>query len=199
MSGAADLWELYGVEALSESRYCRVDGERPPVKVRDRRRRGLPRCLAQQQAMSPEAVCGTRGADRLYIPGHEISPRRKLEVHAAHLSVCGGERRSSWAGVNRSTTCMVPLQSWHFGSGVARGSSGNEDAGADRCSELRSSLKQSGSSVARCRLARKPKLRMRTKPRGSRCRRKRWRNSSTGRLMTRFLLPCAESRQRKLT
>src|SRR5882724_10071140 len=30
---------------------------------------------------------------------------------------------------------------------------------------------------------------MRTKPRGSRCKRKRRRNSSTGRVMSRFLLP----------
>ena len=62
-----------------------------------------------------------------------------------------------------------------------------------------SSCKQSGSSVARLRLARKPKLRMRTKPGGSRCSRKRRRNSSTGRVISRFLLPCAESRQRKVT
>jgi hypothetical protein len=52
-----------------------------------------------------------------------------------------------------------------------------------------SKRKQSGKSIARCRLARKPKLRMRTKPRGSRCRRKPRRNSSTGRVMSRFLLP----------
>ena len=53
----------------------------------------------------------------------------------------------------------------------------------------RSKLKQSGNSQARCRLARKPKLRMRTKPRGSRWSRKRRRNSSTGRVISRFLLP----------
>src|SRR5260370_31720201 len=44
--------------------------------------------------------------------------------------------------------------------------------------EPRSSWKQSGRRVARCRLARNPKLRMRIKPRGSKCRRKRRRNSS---------------------
>src|SRR5260370_11609901 len=38
--------------------------------------------------------------------------------------------------------------------------------------------KQSGRSVARRRLARKPKLRMRTKPRGSRWRRNRRRNKN---------------------
>ena len=37
------------------------------------------------------------------------------------------------------------------------------------------------------------------KPRGSRCSRKRRKNSSTARVMTLFLLPWAESRQRKVT
>ena len=45
--------------------------------------------------------------------------------------------------------------------------------------EPASNWKQSGSSEARCRLARKPKLRMCMKPRGSRCSRKRRRNSSS--------------------
>src|ERR1039457_4320858 len=66
-------------------------------------------------------------------------------------------------------------------------------------SELLSSRKQSGKSVARFRLARNPKLRMRTNPGGNRWSRKRRRNSSTPRVMSRFLLPCAESRQRKVT
>ena len=44
-----------------------------------------------------------------------------------------------------------------------------------------SSWKQSGKVVARLRLARKPKLRMRTKPSGSRCNRKRRKNSSSDR------------------
>ncbi len=52
-----------------------------------------------------------------------------------------------------------------------------------------SNRKQSGRSSARRRLARNPKLRMRTKPRGSRWSRKRRRNSSTGRVISRFLLP----------
>src|SRR5271155_3643809 len=62
-----------------------------------------------------------------------------------------------------------------------------------------SSRKHSGNSVARFRLARKPKLQMRTKPGGSRWSRKRRRNSSTGRFMSLFLLPWAELRQRKVT
>jgi len=39
---------------------------------------------------------------------------------------------------------MVPLQRGHLGSGVVRGSWGDEEAGADRRSELWSSLKQRG-------------------------------------------------------
>src|ERR1035441_3900557 len=61
--------------------------------------------------------------------------------------------------------------------------------------ETASNWKQSGNSAARLRLARKPKLRMRTKPRGSRWSRKRRRNSSTGRVSRRCLLAWAESRQ----
>jgi hypothetical protein len=49
--------------------------------------------------------------------------------------------------------------------------------------------KQIGSTLARRRLARNPKWRMRTKPRGSRCSRKRLRNSSTGSIISFFLLP----------
>jgi hypothetical protein len=48
--------------------------------------------------------------------------------------------------------------------------------------------KQSGNGRARCRLARKPMLRTRTKPRGGRWSRKRRRNSSTVRVNSRFLL-----------
>ena len=56
------------------------------------------------------------------------------------------------------------------------------------CSEPPSSRKHSGNRVARLRLARKPKLRMRTKPGGSRWSRKRRRNSSTARVMSRLLV-----------
>ncbi len=193
MSGAAVLWELYGVEVLPEGGCCRVHRERPPVRARDRRRRCLLGCDEKQKGSSPEAVCITQGAERLCMREHGASSRLKLRVHAAHRSEFGGERRSSCAGVSRSMTCIGPPQSGHFGRLCDRG------AWVVGSVALLRSLKQSGSSVARCRLARKPKLRMRTKPRGSRCRRKRRRNSSTGRLIRRFLLPWAESLQRKLT
>src|SRR5216117_3680874 len=59
-----------------------------------------------------------------------------------------------------------------------------------------SNREQRGRSAARLRFARNPKLRMRIKPRGSRCRRKRRRNSSTGRVTSRFhVLAAAEERQ----
>src|ERR1700758_3226161 len=59
--------------------------------------------------------------------------------------------------------------------------------------------KHHGSRAARLRLARKPKWRMRTKPLGSRGRRKRRRNSSRETVITFCRLWSAESRQRKLT
>src|SRR5450759_4603984 len=93
---------------------------------------------------------------------------------------------------------MVPPQTGQFKSELGLSVEGDV-AGADMFSDPRSSWKQSGRSVARCRLARKPKLRMRTKPRGSRWSRKRRRNSSTARVMSLFLLPWVESRQRKVT
>ena len=133
--------------------------------------------------------------NRAYMLEHGACSRLKLRDHAERLSGWGGERSSSCAAVSRSRTCIEPPQRGHFGRGCDRGGSLASEAGV----ELRSNRKQSGSKVARCLFARKPELRMRTKPRGSKCRRKRLRNSSTGRLMARFLLPCAESLQRKLT
>ena len=88
--------------------------------------------------------------------------------------------------MSRSTTCMVAPQTGQFHSdgGWWVGGDGGE---AVMFCEPWSSWKQRGRSVARCRLARKPKLRMRTKPRGSKCSRKRRRNSSTERVISRFL------------
>src|SRR6266567_3471856 len=62
-----------------------------------------------------------------------------------------------------------------------------------------SAAKHSGSSVERRRLARKPKLRMRTKPLGSRCSRKRDKNSSSDKVISFCSLLWTESRQRKVT
>src|SRR5277367_5773588 len=93
---------------------------------------------------------------------------------------------------------MVPPQTGQFQTGSVRSVDGDA-GGAAIFSELARSLKHSGNRVARLRLARNPKLRMRTKPGGSRWSRKRRRNSSTVRVMSRFLLPWAESRHRKVT
>src|SRR5271170_4379070 len=85
---------------------------------------------------------------------------------------------------------MVPPQTGHFHSECVW--SVDDDASEDVVfSKSPSSRKHSGRSVARRRLARKPKLRMRTKPGGSRWSRKRRRNSSTARVMSLFLLPWA--------
>src|SRR5664279_571839 len=118
-------------------------------------------------------------------PEHGCRTRMFIELHAAHRSGCGGERSRSWAAESRSTTCMVPPQTGQFQR--ERVSSMDGDAGVAGCSrDPPSRWKHSGNSAARFRLARNPKLRMRTKP-------------STARVMSRFLLPCAESLQRNVT
>ena len=118
--------------------------------------------------------------------------------HAARLRFCGGERSSSSAAEIRSTMRMVPPQHGQHQVELCR--VGETAFAGGACSLARSnSWKQMGSRLARRRLARKPKWRMRTKRRGSRCSRKRRRNSSTGSVISFFLLPWAESRQRKVT
>src|SRR5215470_19470572 len=86
-------------------------------------------------------------------------------VHAA-VARSGGERSWSCAEVNRSTTVIGPP---HWGQrhrgwvvGAVEGSDWACGGTAWRAA------KQSGKTVARLRLARKPKWRMRTKPLGSR-------------------------------
>ena len=146
-----------------------------------------------------QGVKAARGADWACMLLHGFGSRLDVGAHAAHLTCCGGERGSSWAEESRSTTRMVPLQSGHLGRVTDGLGSSAVTSGLVRSAELPSRLKQSGSSLLRWRLARKPKLRMRTKPRGSRWSRKRRRNSSAGKLMTRFRLLWVESRQRKRT
>jgi len=74
----------------------------------------------------------------------------------------------------------------HVGSGG--GETGHGDPTVDWTA---SSCRQMGRRVARRRLARKPKKRIRTKPLGNTCKRKRRRNSSALRVMMRCLLPWA--------
>ena len=118
--------------------------------------------------------------------------------HAAAL-IRGGERSWISAAVSLSMTFIGPP---HLGQCQRSGSSSVEEAcccSACGCCSEPNNCKQSGRSAARLRLAKKPKLRMRTKPLGSRCNRKRRRNSSIGKVMSFCSLSLAESRQRKVT
>ena len=162
------------------------------VRVRRNRvRRALSGCLVGV-LVRQRVVRESSGAGWVATLLHVVDSRLEWRVHAATLFCCGGERGRSWTEENRSTTRMVPLQSGHLGR-VADGLSSWVVASAlVRSAVLLSSLKQSGRSFARWRFARNPKLRMRTKPRGTRWSRKRRRNSSAGRLMTRLRL-CARS------
>src|SRR5580704_15187422 len=121
-----------------------------------------------------------------------------IELHAGHWPGRGGERSRSCAAESRSTTRMVAPQTGQFQSEWFWSADGDA-AEAVIFSEPLSSWKHSGKRIARLRLARNPKLRMRTNPGGSRWSRKRRRNSPTARVMSRFLLPWAESRQREVT
>src|SRR5208337_304407 len=99
--------------------------------------------------------------------------------HAATVS--GGERSWISAAVSLSTTAIGPP---HFGQRQRSLESLVEEAFCSVCGSGAepSNRKQSGNVVVRLRLAKKPKLRMRTKPLGSRCSRKRRKNSSSDRV-----------------
>ena len=98
------------------------------------------------------------------------------------MARAGGERSWSCAAVNRSMTTIGPphLGQRHRGW-VVDAVEGSDSACGGSAWRAR---KHSGKRAARLRLARKPKLRMRTKPLGSRCSRKRRRNSSSERVIT---------------
>lgn len=113
----------------------------------------------------PQEFWAACGAARVGTLLRGLGSRLELGVHAAAVSCYGGERGSSWTEENRSTTRMVPPQSGHLGRITDGLGSSAVSSALVRSAVLPSSLKQSGSSFARCRLARKPKLRMRTKPR----------------------------------
>ena len=124
-----------------------------------------------------------------------------LRFHAsARWCSQGGERSRNCAAVKRSSNCIGPPQSGHRHSpsylmpGRVR-ASGRPCGGGSAWMSRR----HTGSSTERWRVLRIPKCRIRTKPLGSTCKRKRRRNSSSGRLICRFLFLCAESRHRKAT
>ena len=109
----------------------------------------------------------------------------------------GGERSRSSAGVIRSSNCIGPSQMghrqrpWYRMAGSHR-ASGRPFGGGSAAMSSR----HSGNNTDRCRVLRMPKCRMRTKPLGSTCSKKRRRNSSTDRFIRRFLFLCAESHHR---
>src|SRR5271157_341932 len=140
-----------------------------------------------------------RGTEVGCVSEHGDRSRLGLWFHAAYSRGNGGARSWIWAAVSLWIRCIGPPHMGQNQKVSARtGHGASEGAGFGWLAES-SKRAQSGSNRARRRLARKPKLRMRTKPRGSRCRRKRRRNSSTGRVISRFLLPWAESRHRNVT
>src|SRR5713101_7560540 len=87
----------------------------------------------------------------------------------------GGERSCISAAVSLSTTTIGPA---HLGQNQRSVESLVPDVSCSVCGAAPSNEKQRGRKVARRRLARKPKLRMRTKLSGSKCNRKRRKNSS---------------------
>ena len=126
-----------------------------------------------------------------------------------------GKRLSNW---RESLLCRSRDQRWRTKLDFSSGESFDDhhsahhtwDKTKDHSDRRRRPLarfavprRAAGRKVARwwhvCELARKPKLRMRTKPSGRRCNRKRRKNSSRDRVSNFCSLLCAESRQRNVT
>ena len=135
----------------------------------------------------------SEGRHRYGARGKTLSNWRE-SLHAAAVTN-GGERSWISEAVSLSTTIIGPP---HLGQDQ-RSLGPAVEASCSVCGARPSSWKESGKVVARLRLARKPKLRMRTKPSGSRCNRKRRKNSSRDRVINFCSLLCAESRQRNVT
>jgi hypothetical protein len=124
---------------------------------------------------------------------------RARECHAAVGSKSGGARKRSCKAVKRSRRSIGPLHRGHSQVGWAWCSRLAVLSWMGSADNASSSRKQTGRSLDRLRVLRGPKCRMRTKLGGNTCSRKRRKNSLTCKLIRRFLLPCAESRQRKVT
>src|SRR5258708_18418395 len=130
--------------------------------------------------------CCSRGGKKKFVfrrGREERSARKRAECwswreqfHAAEL-IRGGERSWVWAAVSRSMTFIGPP---HLGQRYRSRASSVEEV----CSSLSASCaapnnsKHRGNVAERRRQARKPKCRIRTKPCGSRCSRKRRKNLS---------------------
>ena len=137
-------------------------------------------CVRKLQARS--LVGDNESAPRLQVRGSTERARSEWVFHGAVPTRKGGERSWIWAAVSLSMTTIGPPHWGQSQSGFDCLASAAVGLDCDGCSAP-SSGKQSGRRAARRRLARKPKWRMRTKPLGSVCNRKRRRNSSSARLI----------------
>jgi hypothetical protein len=98
-----------------------------------------------------------------------------------------GRSRRSCRPVNRSMMTTGPPQYGQWRVDEIESGTGGGMFPLFVCNSAR----QVVANCARCRLAIQPKCRMRTKPRGSTCKRKRRMNSCAVSVIFRFLLPCA--------
>ena len=108
----------------------------------------------------------------------------------------GGGRGCHFGAWTLKTTIIDPSHFGHFQSPEV---SASESSFVSTPGSAPRHWKQSGRSTPRRRLARKPKFRMRTKPFGSRCSRKRRRKSSAGNGNFFSTFPCARSLQVNVT
>jgi hypothetical protein len=120
LSGAADLWALNRLEAFlvgsgPEFWVCREDLRHVFMAAYE-----LRNVVEACRQTKTRAVKVAPGAGRVCMPGHGVSSRLKVLVHAARSCVHGGDRASSWAGVSRSMSCIVPPQCGHVGSVCGR-------------------------------------------------------------------------------
>src|SRR5258707_11982136 len=152
-------------------------------------RRRIVKSVVEELERSP-----FRGKAQRYGAGGKTLSNWRESLHAAVVT-SGGERSWISAAVSLSTIIMGPP---HLGQDQ-RSFGPAVEAFCSVCRVPPSSWKESGKVVARLRLARMPKLRMRTKPCGSRCNRKRRKNSSRDRVINFCSLLWEESRQRKVT
>src|SRR4029077_15727306 len=104
-----------------------------------------------------------------------------------------GLARVSWEIDHALSFCTRSMGVAHWGQRKQTGWAAKEVLTADACGLGFSNNKrwQRGKSVAAILLAMKPKERMRTKPRGRTCSRKRRKNSSADRVIFLFLFPWA--------
>jgi hypothetical protein len=119
-SGAADLWALNRLEAFLVGRspefwVCREDLRHVFMATYE-----LRIVVEGCRQTKTRAVKVAASAGRVCMPGHGVSSWLKVLVYAARSCVHGGDRASSWAGVSRSISCMVPPQCGHFGSVCGR-------------------------------------------------------------------------------